>query len=88
MELFTIDKEKCIKCRKCIVVCPQKAIGDEGNGCPITTTDSFRLCINCGYCVDICVPKAFNHMIRKPSFSAKAAITRYNALIKKDDKTK
>jgi len=49
-----IDREKCIKCRKCIQACPVLSL-DEGSlesGKPLFT------CLKCGKCVDVCPTKA------------------------------
>lgn len=48
--------EKCVRCGKCVKVCPQKAIRTE------TPQDTDQtLCINCGACIRVCPTKARNY---------------------------
>jgi pyruvate formate lyase activating enzyme len=42
---------KCVRCRKCIEVCPKQAISQSAAGEIITVR---RHCDNCGQCVEVC----------------------------------
>lgn len=83
MKLICTNKLKCVKCRKCVNVCPMSVITVDNEGFPIPTTFAYKLCINCGYCVDICAYDALFHQVRKHSTNSKAALNRYDALLKK-----
>ncbi|MBD3300423.1 MAG: 4Fe-4S dicluster domain-containing protein [Candidatus Moranbacteria bacterium] len=49
----TIDQEKCIKCQKCIINCPEKVISLSDSKIKVDSD----YCKGCGLCADIC-PKA------------------------------
>ena len=55
MDLFTIDKSKCIACGVCCAVCPAHIIelGPKAKT-PALKESSEGLCINCGHCVAVC----------------------------------
>lgn len=82
MKLISTDTTKCVSCDKCVVVCPMGVITMPPNGFPESTSNAFQLCINCGYCVDVCVFGALYHKVRKRSFSSRAALLRYEKIIK------
>lgn len=55
-----IIKEKCIKCGKCINVCPMMSIEKDN-----LETGKVRLnCIKCGRCMDACPEKAITYHIK------------------------
>jgi NAD-dependent dihydropyrimidine dehydrogenase PreA subunit len=69
-----IDREKCVKCSKCIQVCPTFSIDEESLGRGITRTS----CTKCGKCVDACPKKAlFYHVKGTPLISS---LDRYRLL--------
>ncbi len=43
-------KEGCIKCEKCIDICPFEAIDIVGNSAKI----DMSICTNCGKCIHVC----------------------------------
>lgn len=55
------DSYKCIGCKKCIEICPNKAIYFE-NGKAITLRN---LCKGCGACADVCLTEARTMMGKK-----------------------
>jgi ferredoxin-type protein NapH len=58
-----IDREKCVKCRKCIQACPVLSLDDRSleTGKPLFT------CLKCGKCVDVCPAKAVRfHVMGTP----------------------
>lgn len=64
-----IDKDKCIKCGKCIDVCPVMAINsdllEKGN---VSMT-----CTKCGKCIEKCPSNAIDfHLLGKPLFPGKS----------------
>lgn len=48
------DQKKCIRCKRCVAVCPSVAIRMAGKGLVIDLT----ACMQCGLCVDSCPKKA------------------------------
>ena len=84
MKLITADAINCVKCGKCVVVCPMKVIEMEKGGLPEPKSYAYKLCINCGYCVDVCVFDALKHQVRKRSANSNAAIKRYDAMMLKN----
>ena len=59
MAAIAIDKTLCIKCKKCVRVCPAHifATGQEGN----IELNYIDTCIVCGHCVSICPTNAVLH---------------------------
>jgi len=53
--LFTVNKEKCLNCHRCISVCPVKFCND---GSSDHVTVNFDMCIGCGTCIDACTHNA------------------------------
>lgn len=51
---YQIDKTKCVTCRKCMKVCPQKCINLDSK---IIHENN---CLRCGACLEICPVKAVN----------------------------
>lgn len=83
MSLINTDKSKCVRCKRCVEVCPLEVLALDDEGFPISKSVAFQRCINCGYCVDICALHALNHKVRKSSHSSKAAMKRYENLKKR-----
>lgn len=48
-----IDVDSCIKCGKCVMVCPSKILSQNSNEEPATVVTS-KGCIICGHCVAVC----------------------------------
>ncbi len=55
-----IDKEKCVKCKRCIQVCPTLSMSEESleQGCARIT------CMKCGKCIDNCPKGAISYHIK------------------------
>lgn len=53
--LFSVNKENCLNCHRCISVCPAKLCND-GSGDHVTV--NFDMCIGCGTCIDACTHNA------------------------------
>ena len=52
---IVIDREKCLRCGKCVKDCMVKAIGmDDGSGLPVMTADGGKICIDCQHCLAVC----------------------------------
>lgn len=84
IDLLTTDTEKCVKCGRCVTVCPMQVIEMKNHDFPHPTSSAYRLCINCGYCIDVCVFEALFHRVRtKRTSDSDAAMRRYDALMKK-----
>ncbi len=49
-----IDKNKCIKCHMCWVLCPDTAIKINKDG---TTRSDYTICKGCGVCAEYCPAK-------------------------------
>ena len=46
-----IDRERCIKCLRCVRYCPTEALGEEDK-MPVVKKQT--ACVGCGNCVDVC----------------------------------
>jgi len=69
-----IDQEKCVKCKRCLQVCPTFSV-DEGS---INEGKMRITCTKCGKCVDACPKKAiFFHVKCTPMNSV---LDRYRVL--------
>jgi len=55
-----IDRNSCIKCGKCVKVCPSDIFSQKGNASAIEITFIER-CILCGHCVGVCPTGAVLH---------------------------
>ncbi len=62
MSLFTVDMDKCSRCRRCAAECPIKIISfskEDPQPKPVKAIADF--CINCGHCVAVCPDAALTH---------------------------
>lgn len=50
---IAIDKETCIRCRKCVRICPAEIFTQEGANGEIGV-QHIQSCIHCGHCVGVC----------------------------------
>lgn len=65
LNVFTvrIDRERCVRCRKCIQACPVLSLDERSleTGRPLFT------CLKCGRCIDVCPRKAVRfHVLGVP----------------------
>ncbi len=67
MSYVMIDPEKCIKCYRCISVCPVKFCNDAAKD-PTHVTIIAEGCIDCGKCVDACLSEARYYEDDTPEF--------------------
>ncbi len=54
-ETVSVDKEKCVRCLRCISACPVKFCNDASEDYVAINND---LCIGCGHCIPACVHDA------------------------------
>jgi Pyruvate/2-oxoacid:ferredoxin oxidoreductase delta subunit len=59
---ISVDKEKCIRCKRCDSICPANAVTSE-EGYPVIDR---MLCESCQRCVGFC-PKSALHVPEKPA---------------------
>lgn len=55
--------DNCIKCYRCVKVCPSMIIEIGENGVPRSVKDSDRKCIKCGHCVAVCPKEAIDNSL-------------------------
>ena len=82
---MTVSKKQCIKCGKCITVCPEKAISFSEEGPAKIDKEK---CIGCGECMTVCPVKAigFNWQTELNPFFERMAEYAYAGLFNKKDK--
>jgi ferredoxin-type protein NapH len=67
-----IDKEKCVKCKRCIQVCPTLSMNEESleRGCARIT------CMKCGKCIDNCPKEAIGYHVKGTDIPGKRKVYR------------
>ena len=53
-------RESCIRCGRCVKVCPSQIFEQEGAGAPVTLCNPGS-CIVCGHCVAVCPTGSVAH---------------------------
>lgn len=67
-----IDKDKCVKCKKCIEVCPMFCIDEKS----LEEGKAKFTCTKCGKCIDNCPKKAISYHVKGTSAGHKCAKAR------------
>lgn len=70
LTITSIDRDKCIKCERCMRVCPVKlfSVEREDVNKHIVFGDPHGLCIKCGHCVSICPTQAVEFQGESPVY--------------------
>ena len=75
---LAVDNTRCIKCGKCIKVCPSRIFEWNSNGnCRSVKVENAQSCIKCGHCAAVCRAMAIQHSLFP---SDKVHPVDYNAL--------
>ncbi len=54
-DAIRVDEERCARCGRCVVTCPQRVLANAENGGPPGVDDEAAAsCIRCGQCVAVC----------------------------------
>lgn len=62
--MLDIDGARCIKCGKCVKVCPSKIfVWQRGNNTSSVKIENSHNCIKCGHCAAVCKAGAVNHSL-------------------------
>lgn len=57
---LSIDSSTCIRCRKCVELCPSKIILQKEKGGELSLVN-VQTCISCGHCVAVCPTDSITH---------------------------
>lgn len=60
MTKIDINSQTCIKCGKCVRICPSQILMQNSKGAPIEVVQPEN-CILCGHCVGVCPTNAITH---------------------------
>ena len=60
-----IDRERCIRCGRCVRICPSGLFVDDAQQKRVSVVEPER-CIGCGHCVAICPQEAIVHSLFPP----------------------
>ncbi|OLS32657.1 MAG: NAD(P)H-quinone oxidoreductase subunit I, chloroplastic [Candidatus Heimdallarchaeota archaeon AB_125] len=75
-KILGIDKEKCIKCEKCIQSCSVELFSVERTDDmekKIHFADTYRFCFRCGHCISVCPTEAILYEGADEAFNFKEA---------------
>lgn len=67
-----IDKEKCVKCKRCIQVCPTLSMSEES----LEQGRTRITCMKCGKCIDNCPKDAISYHIKGTDIPGKRKVYR------------
>lgn len=65
MNTLELDQDHCIRCGRCVSVCPQRILGRHPNGGIGIPHGAMVRCIGCGHCVAVC-PKSVLTLNHEP----------------------
>jgi MinD superfamily P-loop ATPase len=63
-QVATVDGQLCVRCGKCVQVCPVQAIAPDEEGYPLINAN---LCRGCAACADACPVQAIRLVPAQPS---------------------
>ena len=64
---LAVDNSLCIKCAKCVKVCPAHIFSMEQAGTDkVVKINGLDNCIKCGHCAAVCPTNAVNHSMFPP----------------------
>lgn len=69
---LTVDSSTCIKCGKCVELCPSRILEQKSKGGEISLVN-IETCIKCGHCAAICPTESISHnyfpLTKLPSYN-------------------